>query len=599
MNSKEKAALHMVNDMFPSRAAVLRFLRRKLNLKLPRNTKTQEIVKLIINKGREQEFCQAVFKEIGLDIEVANFKEACNSYKAIVALGFFTVKQIIEMAEELSEKQAKWKFKRKNRMSLIQSIVRNVSIEEIEGYVQRGIRGKEIPPIQGDKSGWILGAMGLLRSTVSRKPFRIEELTKFLLRHSAYPSPYHEIKEKAGDKLVGLTLNKRDPLLKEKISQLLLVELSDEEIFEIFNQLLDGGSVKIPSIERYWNFVATPHGVFEPPYSGERNLAKLILRTFKEEDLRPRLTTNGNIKALIRQKCILDPPEKILREFFGSGPYQTKLAKKIGLVGLRRIENEKIFVQSILLKLGFSVPPELEGIVSFASKLERYLKEVKSGFPLPEGRWNAIYNFLERLLEDLVLFYASILQERKLMALEEEERESEIKGWIRKIFKLKKQFDDLTFGDLCALVREMNRFLKDHTTARRRMSKLFGRVYFVKEEHLHALDFIKGCRTELTKIHWKRRRGKKCDQVEVFETLLGLLKDWTSERGLLRTYPYLIRLKEEVTTEYGVRYYTVVNEEGRELKLKTNRWIEPEDVWFMISENERFPIDPVLLKKFW
>jgi len=38
MNSKEEAASHMVNDMFRSRAAVLSFLRRKLNLKLSRNT---------------------------------------------------------------------------------------------------------------------------------------------------------------------------------------------------------------------------------------------------------------------------------------------------------------------------------------------------------------------------------------------------------------------------------------------------------------------------------------------------------------------------------------------------------------------------------
>jgi len=136
------------------------------------------------------------------------------------------------------------------------------------------------------------------------------------------------------------------------------------------------------------------------------------------------------------------------------------------------------------------------------------------------------------------------------------------------------------------------------------MSKLFGRVHFVKEEHLHALvlhalDFIKECRTELTKIHWKRRRGKKRYQVEALQTLVNLLRDWIPERGLSKTYPDLIRVKQAVTTEYGVRYYTIINEEGAELKLKTNRWIDPEDVWFMISKNERFPIDPILLKKFW
>lgn len=83
------------------------------------------------------------------------------------------------------------------------------------------------------------------------------------------------------------------------------------------------------------------------------------------------------------------------------------------------------------------------------------------------------------------------------------------------------------------------------------------------------------------------------------ERLTGLLREWISEKGLSRTYPHAIRLKEEVTTEFGVRYYTVVNEEGRVLKLKTNELIMAEDIWFMIGRNDMFPIDPVLVKKYW
>lgn len=597
MNSKENAALKIIDEIFRSRTALLSFLREKSDLKLPKNTKTDEAIRLIIEKGKEKEFCQTIFKDMGFDIRVGNFEEAYSFLEIWISLSFFSVKELIQMAEELSQHQIKWKFKKRNKMLLVQSIAKNVTAEAIEGYVQEKIRSKEIPPIQTNKWGWILGTMGLLKSTTPRRPSMMRDMTKFLLKHVAYPTPYLELKEKVRHKL-DLTLNKRDPLLKEKTCQLLLATLRDGEFFEVFNQLIDDNVIKITSIERYWNFVATPFGVLEPQHFRERNLAKLILKTFPDKDLHVQVEGSGTIEDLILQKCILEPPDKILTQFFGSGPYLIKHAKKLGLVGLSKIQNEKILVQSILLKLGFDVPPQLESIFSLASTLRGHLKKVKSGATLNEGRWNAVYNSLERILEDLVLFYGSVLHEQKLRELEEEEREVEIKSWIRKTFKLKKQFDDLTLGDLCALLRSMNRFSKQRKRIRRLLNKKFRRVHFVKEEHLQELDFIKGCRTELTKIHWTRKR-KKCEQGEVLERLTNLLEAWISEKELSRTYPYVIRLKEEVTTEFGVRYYTVVDEEGRVLKLKTNEMIMPEDIWFMIGRNDLFPIDPVLVKKYW
>ena len=518
-------------------------------------------------------------------------------HKLEVLFSFFNMKELVQMAEELSHQQTWWKFKKRPRRSLVQSIAKNATVEEIEEYIRKRILKNEIPRIQASRSGWILGPVGLIESAVPRKFSIIEDLTKFLLRHVDYPSPYLEFEEKVREKL-DLVINKHDPLLKEKICQLLLAKLSDKEIFEIFNQLIDKGKIRIPSIERYWNFVATPFGIFEPTYSGEENLAKIILRTFREEELRPRIEGRGTIEDLIRQKCIIEPPDKILTEFFGSGPYLTKLAKRMRLVGLGKIENRRAFVRSILIKLGFDVPQEIRGIVGLVSKLEGRFKEVKSGSPLAEGEWSATYSSLERILENLVLFYGSVLHEEKLTSLEEEKLEAEIKSWIRRTFKLTKQFDYLTFGDLCALLRNINLFSKTNRRIRGLMKKTFGRANLIKEKHLQELDFIKKCRTELTKIH-RRRDGEKYEEREVLERLTGLLMDWISEKGLSRTYPYAIRLKEEVTTEFGVRYYMVVNEEGRILKLKTNRLILAEDVWFMIARNDMFPIDPVLVKKYW
>jgi len=124
MSLKENMALQIVNDMFTSRTALISFLRERLNLKLPKNTKIDEVVKRILEKGKEQEFCQVVFKDIGFDVRVSNFEEAYDIYKLGFLFTFFSVKELVQMAEELSKQQTKWKFRRRPRKSLIQSILK-------------------------------------------------------------------------------------------------------------------------------------------------------------------------------------------------------------------------------------------------------------------------------------------------------------------------------------------------------------------------------------------------------------------------------------------------------------------------------------------
>lgn len=598
MSSKENMLLQMVDNMFRSRDALILFLDKKMSLRLPKNMKKKEVVKHILGKGREHVFCQTVFEDyFGLEVKIGTLQQAFDFYKIVFLFNFFSVKELSQIAEELSKHQTSWKFTKRNRRLLVQAILTNATCEEVENCVQQKIKDKEIPRIQFSKFGWVLGPLGLLELTDQNKSTVTEDLLKFLLAHVDYPSPFLELRKKLGDK-VELEVNKHDPLLKEKICQLLLVRSSYEEILRLFNELVEDDIVKIQSIERYWNFIATPFGVFERAYNGEKNLAKLILTTSKEDELRPVLNGNGTIEDLVQQKCIVESPSRVLTDFFGSKHYLVKLAKQIGLVGLRRVEDDEMLVQSMLLKLGFDVPHRLESIATLSSELDRLTREVKSGVPLVEGKWNAVFNSLEKTLTDLILFYGNVLHEGKLNELEEEKREVEIKSWLGKTFKLKKQFDYLTLGELCAVLRSMNRFSQDNKRARGIMTKTFERVALVDELCLQELDFVTSCRTELTGIHHKHTK-RKCEPGEVLTRLNSLLKQWISGVGLSRIYPQAIRLKEQVTNEFGVRYDTVLNEEGNLIKLRTNAMITSEDTWFMIARNDKFPIDPVLVKKYW
>jgi len=598
MSSRENALLQMVNDMFLSRDALISFLDKKMNLRLPKNMKKEEVIKRLLEEDREQAFCETVFEDyFGLEVKIGNLQQAFDFYKTVFLFSFFSVKDLFQMAEELSEHQTKWEFTKRNRRLLIQAVLNNAAYEEIENYVQHRIKDKEIPQIQSNKFGWVLGPLGLLKSTDQKKPSVTEDLVKFLLAHADYPSPYLELRKRFGDKL-ELKVRKNDPLLKEKICQLLMVRLSYEEILRAFNELIDKNISKIQSVERYMNFIGTPFGVFERAYNGEKNLAELILTNCKEDELRPVVKDDGTIQDRVHQACIVEPPSKVITEFFGSKHYLVKLAKQIGLVGLHKVENDEMLLQSILLRLGFLVPHKLESIVSLSTELEKLIREVKSGPSLAEGRWNAVFSFLERILIDMILFYGSVLHERKLKELEEEKREAEIKSWLRKTFKLKKQFDYLTLGELCALLRSLNCYSQNNNRARGIITKRFERAGIVDEQCLQELDFVTSCRTELTGIHQKHVE-KKCEPSEVLNRVNCLIKQWISGVGLSRTYPQAIRLKEQVTNEFGVRYDTVLNEEGNLIKVKTDAWITAEETWFMISRNDKFPIDPVLVKKYW
>lgn len=536
-------------------------------------------------------------RTIGLKLDEDQIsKLRARAVKLEVLFMFFNVKELIQMGEELSNQQTRWKFKKSPRRSLVKSIIKNATVEEIEEYIRKKIQKREIPRIQG-AGEWILGPLGLLKSKVSRKFSSREDMTKFLFTHVTYPHPYLDIKETFSGKL-DVKIDKNDSLIKGKMCQLILVKLNDKEILEIFNKLIDEDKVKIQTIERYWDFVVTPFGIFKPPYNGEKNLAEIILRSFQEKELRPHLEGIGTVKDLVWQKCTIEPPDIILKEFFGSGPNLTKLAKKINLMSLSKIENKEMFVKSILLRLGFNVPPDLQGIYGLSSTIHSYLKNVKNESNLAEGEWNLIYRNLERILEDLIMFYGCVIHGPKLRGLEEEERLPEMKSWFRKTFKLVKQFDYLTFGDLCALLRNMNKFSKNKRRGWGVIHRLLKRAEIVKEKHLRELDFIKSCRTQLTKIH-RRHDQRRREQKEVIERLANLLRDLVSEKELSRTVPYALRLKEEVTTEFGVRYYTVVDEEENIRKLKTNELILPEEVYFIISQNDKFPINPILVKKFW
>lgn len=81
---------------------------------------------------------------------------------------------------------------------------------------------------------------------------------------------------------------------------------------------------------------------------------------------------------------------------------------------------------------------------------------------------------------------------------------------------------------------------------------------------------------------------------------MEISEDLSSKGRLGRIFPYLIRIKEERTNEFGISYLLAIDEEGNQWKLKkSGMWIRPEYAYYMLSNTEHLAIEPILVKKIW
>lgn len=385
-------------------------------------------------------------------------------YRNGVILGFFTNDELRLIGEEL----CKTKYDPSNRNSLIASIGRNVSENQlIDIFLRINIEKEEKHIVQQQKK-WIIGPVGLLKSKASRKWSNAIELIEVLETYLIKPRQFTEFLDRLKEDFEWKN-NINDPLYKSKSIQSILIYFDDKSIIEILNQLIDNALLEIDSIKKFDSLIVSPYGVFEERYSGYENLVNLLLDTFADElvyldaELRSEGLIKGPVDLRIREKCLEKNPKEIIETFFGLGPNFIKLAKKLGLVSLRNIRKKEELLQAVILKLGFTFPPTLEGIWSYSNNLKRYRKQLKSRIEEDrrKGIYNKVYSDTERILRDLILFFFSCLWEPKLKEYYKDDvKMKKLKEMIRKEFELTKPIDVLTFGDLCNLLSHINKMIQ-------------------------------------------------------------------------------------------------------------------------------------------
>jgi len=592
----QKTLSTIIKEEWGDKQYLLRQLKERLSLQIPKNYTYKQIVAKIASLKKEKEFCEL--------FQTKDFIETIMTFRNLFILEFFSNDELRIVGQELCKDRCDLS----NRGSMINSIAKNSIEQKLVDLFNKLTAQKPDRHLIQQRRKWIVGPLGLLRSYQSRSWSGSVELEGLLESYLSSPSQFALFFDKY-DEIAGFDWKKNvdDGNYKDKCVQLVLALFDDDFIVSVLNDLLDKSLIEIDTIKKFESLIASPYGIFREEYSGFDNLVNLIIENFDtdleclESELRSEGLTSGSIEQRIQEECLRKNPKEIVEAFFGKGPNLIKLAERVGLVSLSRIKDKETLLQVVLLKLGFTFPPRLDGLLSYLNDLRKHKKQLESGTDDNQrrGLWNRVYSDLERMLRDLVLFFFSCLWQSKLEDYDSNEvRIKKLQDMLKEEFCIKKPIDVLTLGDLCDLLAHINKKIRIDSSFGKEVESVFKRKYIVPQNDLERLQYIKGSRTALTGIHPTK---KGADPNKTLEKLLETCEKWSRISNHTRIFPVLIRTKEIRTNEFGITRLFVLDENGDEWIIKkSDMWIHPENAYFMLSNAERLlAIEPILVEKIW
>jgi hypothetical protein len=594
---REISEFFKVDFQFGDKQGFLRFLSEQLSLSIPKSHSYLEIIDDIVNKNKEKEFCKL--------FESENFSGLRSVFRNRIILDFFSTDELRLTGYAL----LKGNYDSSTRSNIIESVSRKATETEIiDRFVKNNTEKDEKNVVQQRKK-WIVGPLGLSKSVASRSWIGANELSKVLGTYLTSWKELHEFFSKAEDwKKLDWKESVKEPFYQSKGVQLIMTSFNDESIMGILNKLVDINVLEIDSVKKFGDIIVSPHGIFNEEYNaGYGNLVDLILNSFANrlDSLDITLKSEGlceeSVDFRVREYCLQRKPDQIIKTLFGVGPHLIEVARGIGLVSFRKMIDKEILLQTILLKLGFTLPPRLDGLWAYKEKLKKCKMQLENltDEDQKKGLWNRTYSDTEKILRDLLLFFFSYAWESKLREYYEDDRKvCKLKEMIRKEFEIKKPFDTSTLGDLCALLSRTSQKIHSDVPIRKAVESIWNRTYMISNEDFERLNCVRSARTSLTGVHATTR--KPAEPIKIISMLLEISENWSSRDNQKKVFPLMIRVKESKSDEFGMSTVTAVDEEGREWNLqKSGIWIRPEYAYYMLSETDRIAIEPILVQKIW
>lgn len=345
-STKEEYLRALVKFQFQNKKTFLEFLYDDLSIKIPKRATYPKILEILISKGYEKKFSNRI---AGVD----DIERLTVGYDILNGLLAFSSEELLEIAECLRKRNPKWEFKRTPVKELIASILSIAGREEIriclnELYL-KSIKGKGPFKSVRQNERWTVGPYGILRSKKKRSTTISNDLIRFFnkeMNHAAFIEFLKTIKVPS-----TVIPSNKDPLLVQKSIQLIFIICDDNTIFTTLNALINDEFIKIDSIEKYWNFYATPCGLINQEYGDEvDNLTEVLIKKIPEEDLDIELNKeeikDGTLKMRVLELCLRKNPNDILSEFFGF-PALRRIARDFSFVLVDKVSDRNKLIDLI------------------------------------------------------------------------------------------------------------------------------------------------------------------------------------------------------------------------------------------------------------
>jgi len=397
---------------------------------------------------------------------------------------------------------------------------------------------------------------------------------------------------------------KENLLLSIKSLQLIETYLDDDTICDVVNCLIAEGCIEPPKVQRLYerfpysfsDWIITPYGIFKQLSdwlrSPSKELAALVEKEFDPKYLEPDLETyQGTYSLKILGYCIRETPEKVLRKF---GIINLrKIAENLGIKAALRISSDDELARLIILKLGFNLPPILVGLVEFDQLLDKCTNRLKKGEDI-SGVMSYVYGETERILQDIAYFYIVVLWKVKTRGRKPEEVEAEINQIIRTLKVSEKPFLKLTFGERINLMRKLTDLVHKDRELHNEFVKLFDKDKLLGHDLIKLLNLISPWRAS-SFAHTRSRDSKK-PNCQICLDIIQKLKKVSRLIREERLYPELIRVTQEVTNEYGTRYFEAIDDKSNEWII-AYPWLDPSKPYFMYSKTTPVAVEPIIVEK--
>jgi hypothetical protein len=584
----DKKIINVIRYLFDNKFELVNYL-RQLGIDVSERLSYNQILSLIRESGNERKFAQAVFHtdniESGIQIE-----------DTVQGLSTMTLWESKMLAQELSQHEKIWTFKKNPKAAVVRSITTKCTLSEVDQAIRKLVQSDEIGFYQTGK--WVIGPLGMTTSIEERDTTSGSSIMDFLDAYFNMHISEAFLNVSELDEKFSLPVS--ESRTTHDIYQLILTHMTNAQFIRFTNRLINDRILRVTSNEEYDDFCACPLGLFvrDEETDALDGLANTLLNYLGEEDVKRDFgLQNREVKSALLGKLLIDRPERVLNDFFGLGILKRILAD-LGLVGADTTFDKQKLVEFLMFRIGFNIPESAKGIRSRIASIDETVSKLRNeNVAIQKGTITSMFVELEGIIKDLVCFYSMAFWEDEIHDLTNTE-ELDYLGALGLFLEKKfpnlgriKPLHKLTLGQLKNVLLSLDsESSKDSATAKK-TENMLSRDSILTNEQRSMVGSISKLRPKFA------HDTPEVVHPEDYSESIGLIRKFFQSLLDEGTYPITITVNKEITNEYGVSYYEGVDEFGNVWKLKNG--IPYFGLCLMKAERPPVAIDPVIVDKFW